>query len=380
MIAEAGKDHRGAHGCLPTARQQRLLQACAAPPDLARTAWQQWRAKSDLDRVDSASRRLLLWIYHRRKELGLSAGDAAALEPHYRQVWLRNQVLLNRAALVVSRLQAAGIRCLLLKGLALLVEVYQDEGGRYLEDFDLLVHPEDVERAVYLLNALGWKSPLPDEVAVGKCHAHGFSNAEGFSCDLHWHLLWRPHAQVDETPLWQAKRPMRLRDEPAFTLSVEHLLLHLCVHGMAWETVPPIRWILDVHLLLRRHAVNWKTVLAEAQRRGVTLPLAEALVIYETVLPGEIPASVQEHLQALSPTDAQWLAYSQIVTRPSISTVVSGLLADWRIAQFERRAKSGGLGIFRFLCQRWRVPTVWRLPGQFYHRFQRRWRSLSFLR
>lgn len=380
MIAQAGKDHRGAHGCLPTVRQQRLIQACAAPPDLARPAWQQWRAESDLERVDSASRRLLLWVYHRRAELGLSAEDAAALEPHYRQVWLRNQVLLNRAASVVSRLQAAGIRCLLLKGLALLVEVYQDEGGRYLEDFDLLVHPEDLERAAYLLNAVGWKSPFPDEVTTQKSHAHGFSNAEGFSCDLHWNLMWRPHAQVDETPLWLAKRPLRLRDEPAFTLSVEHLLLHLCVHGMAWETVPPIRWILDVHLLLRHHVAKWEAVLAEAQRRGVTLPLAEALMIYETVLPGEIPTFVQAQLRQISPTDAQRLGYSKIVTRPSVSTVLRGLLADWRIAQFERRATSGWLGMLRFLCLRWRVPSVWRLPGQFSHRFQRRWRSLNFLR
>lgn len=380
MIAQAGKDHPGAHGCLPTARQQRLLQACAAAPDIARPAWQQWRVESDLGCVDSASRRLLLWIYHRREELGLSAQDAAVLEPHYRQVWLRNQVLLNRAASVVSSLQSAGIRCLLLKGVALLVEVYQDEGGRYLEDFDLLVHPEDVERAVHLLNSLGWKSPFPDEVSTQRSHAHGFSNAEGFSCDLHWHLLWRPHAQVDETPVWLAKCPIQLRGEPAFTLSVEHLLLHLCVHGMAWETVPPIRWILDVHLLLRHHVVNWETILAEAQRRSVILPLAEALVIYEAVLPGEISASVQTRLQALSPTDAQWLTYAQIVTRPSVSTVVSGLLADWRIAQFERRAKPGCLGMIRFLCLRWRVPSVWRLPGQFYHRFHRRWRSLNFLR
>lgn len=380
MIAQAGKDHRGAHGCLPTARQQKLIQACAAPPDIARTAWQLWRAESDLERVDSASRRLLLWVYHRRDELGLSAEDAAALEPRYRQVWLRNQVLLNRATQIVSSLQASGISCLLLKGLALLVEVYQDEGGRYLEDFDLLVHPEDVERAIYLLNVLGWKTAFPDEVSTQKCHAHGFSNAEGFSCDLHWHLMWRPHAQVDETPLWLAKRPIRIRDEPAFTLSVEHLLLHLCVHGMSWETVPPIRWILDVHLLLQHHVANWETVLTEAQRRGVTLPLAEALAIYEAVLPGEIPEAVRKQLQQLSPTAAQRLAYAQIVVEPLASQVLRSLLADWQTAKQEGQVKPGWDGMIRFLCLRWRVPSVWRLPGQFYHRFQRRWRSLRFLR
>lgn len=380
MIAQTGKDLPGAHGCLPTARQQRLLQAAAAPAELARQVWQQWRAEGDLDGVDSASGRLLLWIYHRREELGLSAEDAATLEPRYRQVWLRNQVLLNRSALLVSRLQASGISCLLLKGLPLLIAEYQDEGGRYLEDFDILVHPEDVARAAYLLNALGWTTPYPDEVSTKKSHAHGFRNAEGFSCDLHWHLLWLPHAQVDETPLWLAKRPIQLRDEPTFTLSVEHLLLHLCVHGMSWETVPPIRWILDVHLLLRHHVAKWEAVLAEAQRRGVTLPLAEALAIYEAVLPGEIPALVHQQLRQLPPTDDQRLAYSEIVVEPAASKVLTVLLQDWKTAQRERQVQPGWRGLFRFLCLRWHVPSVWRLPGQFYHRFHRRWRSLNFLR
>ena len=121
MIAQAGKERRDSHGCLPTARQQLLLKAAAAPPDIARPAWKLWRAEGDLGGVDTASGRLLLWIYHRREELGLSAEDAAALEPRYRQVWLRNQVLLNRSALLVSRLQASGISCLLLKGLHLLI-------------------------------------------------------------------------------------------------------------------------------------------------------------------------------------------------------------------------------------------------------------------
>ena len=373
MIAQTGKDLPGAHGCLPTARQQQLLQAAAAPIEIARPAWEKWRAEGDLDEVGSASGRLLLWIYHRRDELGLCAEDVAALEPRYRQVWLRNQVLLNRSAVLVSRLQASGISCLLLKGLPLLIEVYRDEGGRYLEDFDLLVHAEDVQRAVYLLNTLGWKTPYPDEVSTKKSHAHGFSNAEGFSCDLHWHLLWLPHAQVDETPLWLAKRPIQLRDEPTFTLSVEHLLLHLCVHGMSWETVPPIRWILDVHLLLRYHVAKWEAVLAEARRRGVTLPLAEALTIYEAVLPGEIPASVRKQLQQLFPTDAQRLAYAQIVVEPLASQVLGSLLADWQTAKREGQVKPGWGGMTRFLCLRWHAPSVWRLPGQFYHRFQRRW-------
>ncbi|NBV24337.1 MAG: hypothetical protein EBS05_20765 [Proteobacteria bacterium] len=378
MIAQAGQDHRGAHGCLPTPRQQLLLRAAAAPPEAARQAWQEWRIGTDFTAVDSASGRLLLWIFHRREELGLSAADSAALEPHYRRAWLRNQVLLNRCAELVGQLQAKGIDCLLLKGIALLTEVYGDEGGRFLEDFDLLVRREQVPQAISALNSLGWLSPHPEELSPEK-HGHGFENTEGFSCDVHWHLIWRPHMAVDESPLWAAKRPIRIRDETTFTLSVEHLLLHLCIHGMAWETVPPIKWILDVHLLLQRHGIQWDKVLTEAERRGVTLPLSEALASYDTVLPGEIPLAVDERLKQFPVSPSQQLAYRRLVEKPSISSVLDGMIRDWQEAKTAGQVSADARGVLRFLCRRWRVRTPWRIPGELLKRIRRRWRSVDFI-
>jgi hypothetical protein len=152
--------------------------------------------------------------------------------------------------------------------------------------------------------------------------------------------------------------------------------MHLCVHGMSWETVPPIRWILDVHLLLQAHRLDWERVVAEAHRRGVTLPLAEALAIYETVLQGEIPAWIRRELKWLDPTEEQRLAYAGIVTEPSTSTVFRGWVRVWRTAKDEGQVKPGLSGMVRFLCLRWRVESVWRLPAQFHRRFRRRWRSV----
>lgn len=377
MIAQAGKAHRRAHGCLPTARQRTLIQACAAQPDLARTAWHNWRLEADLAAVDVASARLLLWVYHRREELSLPPADVVALDARYRQAWLRNQVLLNRCAEVVHHLQTNGIDCLLLKGVALLPEIYGDEGGRYLEDFDVLVRVEQVPQAVAALNALGWWSPHPKELSVGQRHAHAFRNVDGVSCDLHWRLFWRPHAAVDEAPLWAAKRPIRIRDTSTFTLSVEHLLLHLCVHGMAWETVPPIRWLLDVHLLRQSRVIHWEGVLAEAERRGVTLPLAEALAIYEEVLPGEIPAEVHHRLREPRVTQEERSAYAKLVAAPTVSSILSSMVDDWKQARKDGGVPGGLRGALRFLCLRWRVQSAWALPGQFTRRFLRRWHSVK---
>lgn len=356
MIALAGEDFPGAPGCLPNARQKLLLKAACGATDTAREAWLRWREGSDLTSIDAVAARLLPWIYHRRDELRLSAGDMAALESGYRYAWFRNQRLLNGASEVVECLTAARIDSILLKGLPLLVEVYGDEGGRYMEDFDIVVREDEVVQAVAALTAIGWQPRVPNEFseqARGWRHSSELVNTDGLSCDLHWRLLRRPNAPVSEDPVWSAKRPLAIRDKASFTLSVEHAIVHLFVHGMSWHAVPPIRWILDAHLLLSRHTPDWVVVLGEARRRGVMLPVAEAMQTYDANLPGIIPQAVRDEACNFQPTRAQRVAH-QMVTRPyesaSWEVKLAVYLSDWRKAVAFGLVPHGLRGRARHLC------------------------------
>ena len=378
MIAQAGKDEPCAPGCLPNASQRLLLQAACAPAVVALPAWQMWLQRHDLRHPDPASVRLLVWILQRREDLRLSAEEASALEPFYRFTWLRNQRLLNGAASVIRALEAHGIDALVVKGIPLLVEAYEDEGTRYMEDFDLIVKEEDIRKLIPLFAELGWKPQSPELFSMDVLHlrhSYEFLQPDGLSCDIHWRLLRPPNDMVDEEPLWLSKRPIRVRDVDAFTVSIEHMLLHLFVHGMSWERIPPIRWILDVHLLLQRHSAEWSSVLAEAKRRGVMLSVAEAMEIYDQIAPGQIPAEVRHEAAQFRATRKQRLAYEQ-ATRPYENTSWRAALAihiaDWKQARALGRIGPSPRETVRHLCLYWRVTSPWHLPAECGRRIYKR--------
>ena len=90
---------------------------------------------------------------------------------------------------VVSALEKAGVRTLLLKGPALVDLLYDDGTPRTYLDCDLLVPPEDHDRAAALLVSLGFERDSEADHLVpqfGPLHADPFSRAEdGAQVDLH---------------------------------------------------------------------------------------------------------------------------------------------------------------------------------------------------
>ncbi|WP_157447518.1 nucleotidyltransferase family protein [Chthoniobacter flavus] len=311
------------------------------------------------------------WIYLRRDELGVSAEDAAVLESIYRFAWITNQRLTGSALAVLATLEHHQIPVLLLKGLPLLAEAYQDIGGRYMEDFDIMLRDEHVEPAVAALAESGWKPARPEAFSVSARrwrHSEELTHLSGLSCDIHWRLLCRPNEPVDEEPVWASRRTILLRDRPALTLSPEHMLVHGLVHGLSWERVPAIRWILDTHLLLRRHTPDWPHVAAEAARRGVTLLVADAMAVYDEILPGEIPAEIRRELARHPVSGRQRRAYEQL-TRPYESTSLRMAwdlyLSDWTRARALEEVPPGLRGFLQHLKTYWRVTSIFALPWTF---------------
>jgi hypothetical protein len=250
------------------------------------------------------------------------------------------------------------------------MDAYRDVGSRYMEDFDLMLREDQVENAVAALAQFEWHPLNRDDFSNATRrwrHSNELVHESGLQCDLHWRLLRRPYRPVSENPVWNAKREIVLRETPTFAPAIEHTLVHLMAHGMSWQRVPPIRWILDTHLLLKRHRPDWSLVLADARRRGVIPAVREALTVYTSLLPGEIPSDIIRRANQATVSPDQFLAYEQIAGPYHEAP----LRVRWAIyksslaeAQTRERIPRGLRGAAAHFCRHWLTKVTTRFAGR----------------
>jgi Uncharacterised nucleotidyltransferase len=161
----------------------------------------------------------------------------------------RRLTLDGTAARVVQALNAAGIRCLLLKG-ASLADLY--DGARYYSDIDLLVAPEATGAAEAAIQDLGFWLRDDDP------HSRVWRR-DGLDVDLHTAIvgvqagperLWKVLSGQAET-MELAGSDVEILNRPARAL---HVVLHAAQHGLQEEKpredlrralgrVPPATWV-----------------------------------------------------------------------------------------------------------------------------------------
>ena len=150
---------------LPNPRQTLLLQAAVGPPDAAAAALATWlagarAATEDLAAGPGGGRLLAPLIAHNLA----GAGDlgAARLWTYLRTALVREQ-LRSRAARAIyaealEALGRAGVRPVVLRGVAASESVYPDPGLRHCHDLDLLLPGDRLAEAGRALTAAGFQA------------------------------------------------------------------------------------------------------------------------------------------------------------------------------------------------------------------------------
>ena len=274
-------------GCWPTADQVLLLRAGLFEREAALEAWTRWRATNNLDTADRGSIRLFPLVYRNLGPDAFGEQDRSLLKGAYRATWFRNQVIIGRAAAAVRELHEAGIRTMLLKGVALAVSHYHDPGIRPMDDIDVLVPAHDHTRALGVLERAGWSpGPEPDGPSP---HATSLHGGDGLSIDLHRFALAPPAA---DEGFWSASVEIELLGVPTRTLCAADQLLHVILHGARWNRIPPVRWLADAAMIERSSGpeLDWERVVAEAIRRRGTITLEAALEHLVEAVAFDVPA------------------------------------------------------------------------------------------
>lgn len=290
-------------GCLPTPQQMLLLRAALNQGPEAVAAWEQWEGEAGLDRPDEGSFHLLPLVHRNLAAQGYCGASANTLKGVHRQAWSRNQVLFHQVRPLIEELRAARTPILLLKGAALAFQIYPDPGCRPMSDVDILV-PASCARALWeQLERSGWRAlhwrPRRLRASFFRFrHGMDFESSAGGHIDLHWHALYLCcHAMADEV-FWRNAQPLEFVGVPVQTCDATAHLLGICVHGIVWSPVPPIRWVADALLLLRRFpSLDWERLIATSWSLDLVPYVHRALAFLRLSFGAPVPAEVMQRLE-----------------------------------------------------------------------------------
>jgi hypothetical protein len=212
---------------------------------------------------------------------------------------LRPLPVLDRAAgEALTALDHAGVDALLLKGPVLAQRLYREDEHRSYLDIDLLVDPQQLERAHAVLRGLGYDNDKTNYAGVddflGVLHAESWVSLTGCGIDLHWRL-----AGCDAAPaaawrlLHDRRQTITVGGHAVSALGDDALALHVATHAAqsgpddakaigdlarALERWPMQRWCAAARLAAELSAT-------EAFAAGLRLLAAGAALAAELGLP-----------------------------------------------------------------------------------------------
>jgi hypothetical protein len=283
-----------------------LLKAALGDGPQALAAWESWMREEGLDHPDFGSFRLLPLVFRNLAAHGYQGAQFGTLRGIHRQAWSRNQVLFHQVRPFLEEARAAGTPLLLLKGAALAFQVYPDAGCRPMSDVDVLV-PASAARGLWeKVESAGWRAACWRPRTLHESyfrfrHAMDFESPQGGRVDLHWHALSLCcHSRGDEL-FWQNAEPLEFQGLPVQTCSPTAHLLNLCAHGIVWNNAPPVRWIADAVLLLRRFPnPEWGRLVEASAALDIVPYMLRALAFLRSHFDVPVPVETLRLLERIS--------------------------------------------------------------------------------
>lgn len=259
--------------------------------------------------------RLARW--HRLEPLlwrSLSRGPAFApptwerLHAAYLDNAARNLYIQVELATVLAALESAGVPAMLLKGAALIEDVYPDPALRVMCDLDILVGARDLELAQTAIAAIGYSpgAVLHNQGSqewMAEHHHHYpalISPERIVAVELHQHLVPPGDpAHFDISGFWARARPSTVG--PAHLLPApEDLLVHVALHfarNRLWRSDGALGQVADVAWILDRHVLDWDPLVERAQAYDLGGSLFLALFAAGELLGAVVPSSAMDALR-----------------------------------------------------------------------------------
>jgi hypothetical protein len=162
----------------------------------------------------------------------------------------RSMMLERYLSEVLDRFGEAGIRAIVLKGLAYDRTLYGAIGSRQTLDIDLLVAPSDRRAALHSLYRLGYraKNSAP---GFDSSDYHEITLVRDVEVDLHTAFAPRSRGSIDYQSVWRRVLPLEIAGRQALQLSAVDACLFHCLNMTMHHFEVPAVYLVDLRALVK---------------------------------------------------------------------------------------------------------------------------------
>jgi len=216
----------------------------------------------------------------------------------------KNTLLISAFKELAEACNEANIRIIPLKGLDLLLNVYENIGLRQLSDLDVLIEKSNLENFRNIMSKLGYTEipMLPRKAVQLIDHPSPYLYVRnGLHVDLHVKINKKKRFDVNIEQLWNRAQQTELEGVPIFRMDKLDFLVHLCIHLHKHFVVFNHKTIhfLDVKLYYLKNDISLEECMERAKSYGCQQEVLEILYLIKTFLqlkniPNEVFGSLNE--------------------------------------------------------------------------------------
>lgn len=256
--------------------------------------------QTDVDQlIDRADKEGLTCLFYKNLDKSglletLRPEQRKRLQTSYYQTAGLNLKLIHDLKEVLDWLTRENIRVVLLQGMDLLQQVYEDIGLRPMIDIDLWVLQKDYTRLVAVLTRQGYQRDptYPNTFRKGST-----------TFDLHTHILWADRIEArklllnkGEEDVYQHARRIDLEGQEVLCLSSYDQVLYLGLHALK-HRMNRLIWLVDIKCLLENwNRSDWEALMRRAKELGQEKTLSYILFLVH-LFDFQLPPQAQELME-----------------------------------------------------------------------------------
>lgn len=242
----------------------------------------------------------------------------------YHSVGFQNALYLEELQHLLHIFEQAGIRTVILKGAAILEDVFRNIALRQMADLDVLVQEEDLDIVGLKLSESGY---VPNEHEHTKewyreQHHHlapYYHPDRKIAVEIHHHIIPpENHFGIEIEKLWERAQPIHIGNIRTFTLSPEDLIIHLCLHlAYCGGFIGGLRSLADIDQAIRYYGdrMDWNLLVKESCKHYCINFVYYPLYLSKDLLNTEIDDNIAKSLKQHSKLNARDISLLNLMTK-----------------------------------------------------------------